>query len=185
MRYLFNSTPNEGALRDGDRTDVQRHTRTSCSAPGQRDFAKRGPRSHHGREGPVEAESTFETGPHREIDRHAREDGEARRQLRYDLDGIAAAATGAGLVFICNPNNPTATVHGAKAITACVEKIRKASPDTVILTDVGVSRLRHRSVGATAVPLRCRRRTPVSRTLSKATAWRGCGSATRSGCPTR
>src|SRR5204862_1460765 len=49
-----------------------------------------------------------------------------------------AAATGspaAGLVFFNNPNNPTATVHGAKTVTDMVERIRKASPDTVILID--------------------------------------------------
>ena len=36
--------------------------------------------------------------------------------LRLDLDGMAAAAKGAGLVFLNNPNNPTATVHGSKAV---------------------------------------------------------------------
>ena len=30
---------------------------------------------------------------------------------------------------------PTATVHGAKTVTDMVERIRKASPDTVILID--------------------------------------------------
>jgi histidinol-phosphate aminotransferase len=35
--------------------------------------------------------------------------------FRMDLDKLAAAAKGAGLVFYCNPNNPTATYVGAKA----------------------------------------------------------------------
>jgi histidinol-phosphate aminotransferase len=49
---------------------------------------------------------------------------------------IAAASKGdAGLVFFNNPNNPTATVHGAKTVTDMVERIRKASPNTAILID--------------------------------------------------
>jgi histidinol-phosphate/aromatic aminotransferase/cobyric acid decarboxylase-like protein len=54
--------------------------------------------------------------------------------MRLDVEGmIAAASTGdTGLVFFNNPNNPTATVHGAKTVTDMVERIRKASPQTVI-----------------------------------------------------
>ena len=55
--------------------------------------------------------------------------------FKLDVIGMIAAATGAGLVFFNNPNNPTATVHGAKTVTDMVERIRKASPDTVILID--------------------------------------------------
>src|SRR5262249_58326330 len=53
------------------------------------------------------------------------------------LDAVLAAASNAraGLVFWHNPNNPTATVHGATTVTDMVERIRKASPDTVILID--------------------------------------------------
>jgi len=57
--------------------------------------------------------------------------------MRLDVDGMIAAASkgGAGLVFFNNPNNPTATVHGATTVADMVERIRKASPDTVILID--------------------------------------------------
>lgn len=55
--------------------------------------------------------------------------------MKLDLDAMAASATGAGLVFICNPNNPTATAQGLQAITALVAKVRKASPGTAILID--------------------------------------------------
>ena len=48
---------------------------------------------------------------------------------------IAAGARAPGLVFFNNPNNPTATVHGAKTVTDFVERVRTASPDTVILID--------------------------------------------------
>ena len=55
--------------------------------------------------------------------------------LKIDLDKMIAAARGAGLVFFCNPNNPTATVHGKTAVADLVKAIRAASPDTVILVD--------------------------------------------------
>lgn len=54
---------------------------------------------------------------------------------RLDLKGMAAAVKGAGLVFLNNPNNPTATVHGAKAVTEFVSRVHDSSPDTVILID--------------------------------------------------
>jgi histidinol-phosphate aminotransferase len=56
-------------------------------------------------------------------------------KLRIDLEKMAEAARGAGLVFFCNPNNPTATVHGHQAVADMVAAIRQASPDTVILID--------------------------------------------------
>ena len=55
--------------------------------------------------------------------------------LRIDIDKLVEASKGAGLVFFCNPNNPTATVHGAPAVADFVTRVRAASPDTVILID--------------------------------------------------
>ena len=55
--------------------------------------------------------------------------------LKLDLDAMAAAAPGAGLIFVCNPNNPTATAHGLQTITDFVAKVRKSAPDTAILLD--------------------------------------------------
>jgi histidinol-phosphate aminotransferase len=55
--------------------------------------------------------------------------------LKLDVNGMIAAAPAAGLVFFNNPNNPTATVHGAKTVTDFVERVRRASPDVVILID--------------------------------------------------
>jgi histidinol-phosphate aminotransferase len=52
-----------------------------------------------------------------------------------DLDGMAAAAPGAGLIFVCNPNNPTGTVHKASDIREFVATVRRTSPDTVIHFD--------------------------------------------------
>jgi histidinol-phosphate aminotransferase len=55
--------------------------------------------------------------------------------FKIDLDKMAAAAKGAGLVFYCNPNNPTATYVGAKATRGFLAKMSSSSPDTTILID--------------------------------------------------
>jgi histidinol-phosphate aminotransferase len=57
------------------------------------------------------------------------------RDLKLDLAATAAAAKGAGLVFFCNPNNPTGTVHSKAAVTKLVEDVLAASPNTTILLD--------------------------------------------------
>jgi histidinol-phosphate aminotransferase len=55
--------------------------------------------------------------------------------MKIDLEAVAAKAKGAGLVFVCNPNNPTATVHGRKDMDAFVEAVLANSPDTTLLLD--------------------------------------------------
>ncbi len=55
--------------------------------------------------------------------------------LKIDIDKLVEASKGAGLVFFCNPNNPTATVHSGAAVADFVKRVRAASPDTVILID--------------------------------------------------
>jgi histidinol-phosphate aminotransferase len=57
------------------------------------------------------------------------------RNLKIDLDAFAAAARGAGLVFYCNPNNPTATYVGARATRDFLARVAKESPDTYVLID--------------------------------------------------
>ena len=90
--------------------------------------------------------------------------------FRLDVEPmIAAASQGAGLVFFNNPNNPTATVHGARTVTDMVERIRKASPSTVILIDEAYHEYVTDPSYATAIPLALS--TPnviVARTFSKA-----------------
>jgi histidinol-phosphate aminotransferase len=56
-------------------------------------------------------------------------------EFRIDLDKFAEAAKGAGLVFYCNPNNPTATYVGAKATRDFFAKVNRESPETTILVD--------------------------------------------------
>ncbi len=57
------------------------------------------------------------------------------KNLRLDLDAMAAASPGAGLIFVCNPNNPTSTVHPANVIADFVKKVKQATPDVAILID--------------------------------------------------
>ena len=56
-------------------------------------------------------------------------------EFKIDLDAMMAAAKGAGLIFYCNPNNPTATYVGAKATRDFLQKMSSTSPDTTILVD--------------------------------------------------
>jgi histidinol-phosphate aminotransferase len=91
--------------------------------------------------------------------------------MRLDVEAMIDAASkgDAGLVFFNNPNNPTATVHGAKTVTDMVERIRKASPDTVILIDEAYHDYVTDPSYETAIPLALS--TPnvfVARTFSKA-----------------
>lgn len=55
--------------------------------------------------------------------------------LSNDLDRMAEQARGAGLVYVCNPDNPTGTFHPKAAILSFVEKIAAASPGTVVMID--------------------------------------------------
>ncbi len=88
--------------------------------------------------------------------------------LRLDLDGMAAQSVGGGLVFFCNPNNPTATVHGELAVKAFVARIRRASPETVILIDEAYHEYVDDRTYATAIPMATTDpRVVVSRTFSK------------------
>ncbi len=57
------------------------------------------------------------------------------RALKLDLPAMADAAKGAGVVFLNNPNNPTATLHGADAVGGFIDRVLTASPDTTILID--------------------------------------------------
>ncbi|HUL75584.1 MAG TPA: histidinol-phosphate transaminase [Vicinamibacterales bacterium] len=89
--------------------------------------------------------------------------------FHLDLEGMIATVRGAGLVFLNNPNNPTATVHGIKVVTDFVERVRRISPDTVILIDEAYHDYVTDPAYSTAVPLALA--TPnvfVARTFSKA-----------------
>lgn len=55
--------------------------------------------------------------------------------LFLDLDKLVSASSGAGLVFLCNPNNPSSTVHKLSDVEQAVRRIKERSPQTAILID--------------------------------------------------
>jgi histidinol-phosphate aminotransferase len=89
-------------------------------------------------------------------------------ELALDLDAMAEAAKGAGLVYLCNPNNPTATVHGADAVNNFIETLAKTSPDTMILVDEAYHEFVEDPSYATAIPVAIQNpKVIVARTFSK------------------
>ena len=56
-------------------------------------------------------------------------------EFKPDLDRFADSAKGAGLVFYCNPSNPSSTFVGAKATRDFIKKLHSQSPETTILVD--------------------------------------------------
>src|SRR6185436_20086290 len=75
------------------------------------------------------------------------------RNVGLDLDAMAAAANGAGMIYVCNPNNPSGTAHNAAAIEKFVRRVKQASPQTAILIDEAYIDYAHDSAIKTAAPL--------------------------------
>ncbi len=91
------------------------------------------------------------------------------KTLRTDLNALLPLVNGAGLVYLCNPNNPTATINSAKEIGDFVAAVKKASPTTAILLDEAYCDYCTDASFQTAIPLALS--TPgvlVARTFSKA-----------------
>jgi histidinol-phosphate aminotransferase len=88
--------------------------------------------------------------------------------LRLNLATMELEAPGAGLVYLCNPNNPTATVLGAPAMTAFVERVARTSPQTAVLIDEAYHEYVDDPAYKTSIPLASTHRNViVSRTFSK------------------
>jgi len=75
------------------------------------------------------------------------------RSMGLDLDAMADAAKGAGMIFFCNPNNPTGTVHNAAAVEKFVRRVKQSSPETRILIDEAYIDYTHDPGVKTAAPL--------------------------------
>ena len=88
--------------------------------------------------------------------------------LSADLDAMAKAARGAGLVYLCNPNNPTATVHSKQDVVAFVNAVTAASPQTTVLVDEAYFEYVEAPGYGTVIPLAIDNpRVIVARTFSK------------------
>ena len=90
-------------------------------------------------------------------------------EFRPDLDKFAAAAKGAGLVFYCNPSNPSSTFVPASATRDFLSKVNSQSPETTILVDEAYFDYVTHKDHETFIPLAVQNpRVIVARTFSKA-----------------
>lgn len=112
---------------------------------------------------------------------HARGSEIARLPLTathaHDLDRMRDAARGAGLVYICNPNNPTATITPKAAMRAFLEAV---PAETVVLVDEAYHHYADGADYESVIPLVAKRENlVVARTFSKLYALAGvrCGYA--------
>ena len=58
-----------------------------------------------------------------------------RPDLSVDLDGMLRASRGAGLVFLCNPNNPTGGAHSGADVTEFVRAVLRSDDGAAVLVD--------------------------------------------------
>ncbi len=91
-----------------------------------------------------------------------------------NLEAMAKAAPGAGLVYVCNPNNPSGTVYGADAIEAFVRRVLRESPDTIVHIDEAYINYADPGAMETALPLvKEFKNVFITRSFSKAHALAG------------
>jgi histidinol-phosphate aminotransferase len=170
-RYPFNSTPSDSALAAAIAGKFGVKASSVVLGAGSQEILKSAVRAFTSpAKGLVTATPTFEncTNIAKRLG-HPVVEVKVDSACRLDLDGMAAAVKGAGLVFLNNPNNPTATVHGAKAVEDFVKRVRSDSPDTVILIDEAYHDYVTDPSYQSAIPLALK--TPnvfVARTFSKA-----------------
>jgi histidinol-phosphate aminotransferase len=85
-----------------------------------------------------------------------------------DLEGMADKARGAGLVFLCNPNNPTGVLTPAGEVAAFIARVGAASPETTIVVgEVYHEYIDNPAYASVAPQALVNPRILVSRTLSK------------------
>ena len=117
----------------------------------------------------VTASPSFETMPeYAAIVGHPVEAVPLDADLKIDLDAMADAAQGAGIVFFCNPNNPTATLHRADAVGGFIDRVLTET-EAIILVDEAYFDYVTDPGNATQIPMALENdRVLVSRTFSKA-----------------
>src|SRR5262249_54075921 len=87
---------------------------------------------------------------------------------QLDLPAMAAQGAGAGMFYVCNPNNPTGSIVSAAAVTDFVARVRKINADGLILVDEAYADLVDDPGFGSAVSLIKRdKKVLVSRTFSK------------------
>lgn len=89
-------------------------------------------------------------------------------QLRIDTGRMLREVRGAGLVFLCNPNNPTGHVLDKATVEAFLRAALAADPEVVILVDEAYHEFVDDPAYASALPITATEpRVFVSRTFSK------------------
>jgi len=73
--------------------------------------------------------------------------------LKLDLAPMLATSNGSGLVYICNPNNPTSTVVPSARVRELIERVAGSSPATTVLVDEAYFEYADVSAYSTLVPL--------------------------------
>jgi len=185
-RYPFNATQTEGALIGALALKFGATRDHIVLGPGSGDILSHAVRAFTSPDKPlVTAWPSFEAPRDmaKKIGSTVREVG-FDAALRIDLAKLIEASKGAGLVFFCNPNNPTSTVHGKTAVADTVKAIRAASPDTVILIDEAYHDYVTDAAYESAIPLALA--TPnvfVTRTFSKAYGMAGLRAGYAIGAP--
>ena len=87
--------------------------------------------------------------------------------LQLDLEAMASKSAGAGLIYVCNPNNPTASIRPASMVRELIASVMKSSPATVLVDEAYFDYVDDPGYG-TAVPQAIDNpRVVVARTFSK------------------
>ena len=87
---------------------------------------------------------------------------------RLNLEAMLAKAQGAGLVYVCNPNNPTGGSVPGTALTEFIGKLKTVAPEARVLVDEAYFEYADEPGYATVIPLAVSDpRVVVTRTFSK------------------
>jgi histidinol-phosphate aminotransferase len=90
-------------------------------------------------------------------------------RLRLDLTAMESASVGAGLLFFCNPNNPTGTTWPTKDVEGMIDRLTQRSPETTLLIDEAYAQfVESKDYWSVAARAAKERQLLVTRTLSKA-----------------